>query len=79
MKARLIEDQLYEVVDGRKWYTASRRPDGSYFVMNHVGRAISEGSDIQRRVVRAVQAVRMTEPGCRSHAASSGHRRHPNE
>ncbi|MFV8268051.1 hypothetical protein ACNQR9_34595 [Mycolicibacterium peregrinum] len=56
MKARLIEDQLYEVVDGRKWYTASRRPDGSYFVMNHVDRAISEGSDIHRRVVQAVQA-----------------------
>ncbi|ART70548.1 hypothetical protein BTO20_20185 [Mycobacterium dioxanotrophicus] len=58
MKARLIEDQLYEVVDGRKWYTASRRSDGSYFVMNHVGRAISEGSDIHRRVVRAVEELR---------------------
>lgn len=57
MKARLIEDQLYELVDGRKWYTAKQRPAGTYFVMNHMGRVISESSAIYRRVVRAVEAV----------------------
>ncbi|WP_396909970.1 hypothetical protein [Mycolicibacterium sp.] len=54
MKAQLIDTDYYEVVDGEKWYSAKRRPDHTFFVTNHRGRVIKEGSDIHRRVVAAI-------------------------
>ena len=47
---------FYEVQDGEKWYTASRR-FASWYVVNHRGTSIRQGSAIHRRVVAAVAAA----------------------
>lgn len=57
MKAKLLEPDFYEVVDGEAWYTASLNIDGSWFVMNHRGTLILQGSAIHRRVVEAIDAL----------------------
>lgn len=57
MKASLIEPEFFEVVDGETWYTASRREDGSLFVMNHRGTVIREQSAVHKRVAAAVAAI----------------------
>ena len=63
MKAKFIDTGYYEVVDGDKWYTARRLPgytagELTWFVCNHRGRIIKQGSALYRAVVRTVvQAI----------------------
>jgi hypothetical protein len=49
-----IGPDYFQVHDGDKWYTASKMEGGLWFVVNHQGRAIRQGTEIHRRVVAAV-------------------------
>lgn len=56
MRVREIEPRYYEVTVGEKWYSAAQCNDGGFFVMNHRGRAIRQGSALYRAVVAAIEA-----------------------
>jgi hypothetical protein len=57
MRAKLIDTDYYEVVDGEKWYSAKLMVNGRWFVTNHRGRGINQGSAIHRRVVAAIASL----------------------
>lgn len=57
MKAILLETDFYEIRDGEKWYTAAQMSSGLYFVVNHKGRYINQGSAIHRKVVAAIEEL----------------------
>lgn len=57
MKATVLETKFYEITDGEKWYTASLTEGGQYFVTNHKGRLINQGTAIHRKVVAAVNEL----------------------
>lgn len=75
MKAQLVDTDYYEVADGEKWYSAKRRNDSTFFVTNHRGHVIKDGSTIHRRVVAAVHVLddrRILGQGLRAAAADRG-------
>lgn len=56
IQVKKISHGYYEVIDGEKWYTASLMTNGLWFVVNHQGRAINQGTAVHRRVVATLPA-----------------------
>lgn len=38
-----------------KWYTANRMSDGGWYVTNHMGRVLKEGSALQAKIAAACE------------------------
>ncbi|SHQ53382.1 Uncharacterised protein [Mycobacteroides abscessus subsp. abscessus] len=51
------DGDLWVVEDRRsgKWWTAHQRADGTYFVMNHLGRPLRQGAALYLQITKAVE------------------------
>ena len=69
MEVRNFEPDFYEVHwreakrrDPRRWGTASKQPDGSWFICNETSREIKATGALGKKIIKAIEAF-ITEKG----------------